>query len=79
MEYVKLLVRLYDTTGEQQYLETARKQLDSYTQNILTTRCYPEVYDLQGKLYRRPLYQSVCQTGWVVTYEEAKMMVESRP
>jgi hypothetical protein len=76
VEYIKLLVLLYQTTGNDNYLKTAEEQLNAYTENIITYGCYPEVYDPDGKMYRNFLYKSVCQTGWVVTYEQAKAMVE---
>jgi hypothetical protein len=77
MEYTKLLVLLHQTTQEKAFLEKAKQQIDAYTENILKYRCYPEVYNTQGKMFRNALYKSVCQTGWVVTYEQAKAMVDS--
>jgi len=76
-EYTKLLVLLYLQTKKQAYLETAKHQVDAYTANIIKYRCYPEVYDHNGNMLEHFFYKSVCQTGWVVSYEQAKEMVES--
>jgi|SRR5579859_172739 len=74
-EYMKSLVLLYDETHDPAYLATARQQLNAYTQNILKYKCYPEVYDQNGQMYQTWFYKSVCQTGWVVSYEQAQKMV----
>lgn len=78
MEYIKLLVLLHQTTGQDEYLASANSQLEAYTNNIVKYGCYPEVYDEHGKMYKNVFYKSICQTGWVVTYEQAKLMVESQ-
>ncbi len=75
MEYIKLLVILYQQTGNPEYLKTAKQQLQAYTDNIVSYRCYPEVYNSKGKMLKNLFYKSVCQTGWVVNYEEATKMV----
>jgi len=77
MEYIKLLVLLYNNTGQMAYLAKAKQQLDSYSDKIVEYGCYPEVYDEHGKMFKNFFYKSVCQTGWVVTYEEARNMVNS--
>lgn len=79
MEYIKLLTLLYQTMGQEEYLTRARQQLESYTNKIVEYGCYPEVYDERGNMYKNLFYKSICQTGWVVTYEQAKLMVESQP
>jgi len=76
MEYIKLLMLLHKETGNANYLETAKRQLQSYSDNIVKYHCYPEVYDSSGKMLRNFFYKSVCQTGWVVSYEQAVKMVE---
>ncbi|MEO8582055.1 MAG: hypothetical protein ABI425_05795 [Patescibacteria group bacterium] len=75
-EYIKLLVRLGQTTGDQKYLDQAKNQLDAYTFNIKRYRGYPEVYDSTGDFFRTAVYKSVRQTGWVVSYEQAKAMYD---
>ncbi len=77
MEYIKLLVLLYQQTGKAEYLALAESQLQSYSNNIIKYRCYPEVYDAQGRMLKNFFYKSVCQTGWVVNYEQAARMIDS--
>jgi hypothetical protein len=77
MEYIKLLVLLSETTQQPEYLKHAEQQLNSYTDKIVEYGCYPEVYDGHGRMFKNFLYKSVCQTGWVVTYEQAKAMIDS--
>jgi hypothetical protein len=76
-EYIKLLALLYKNTGDEKYLVTAQTQLDAYTQNIEKYKCYPEVYDKDGQIFKNLFYKSVCQTGWVVSYEQAREMVRA--
>ncbi len=77
MEYIKLLTILSQQTNQKEYLATAQQQLKSYSDNIVKYRCYPEVYDKNGKMFKTLFYRSVCQTGWVVSYEQARKMVEA--
>lgn len=77
MEYIKLIARLYQLTGDERYLKEAQYQIAAYTQNIKTYQGYPELYDTRGKMYQRLVYKSVRQTGWVVNFEEAEKMVNS--
>ncbi|PIR61789.1 MAG: hypothetical protein COY81_04685 [Candidatus Pacebacteria bacterium CG_4_10_14_0_8_um_filter_43_12] len=75
-EYIKLLVHLYQATGDTSYLDRAEKQLEAYTFNIKRYRGYPEVYSSQGDFFRQSLYKSVRQTGWVVSFEQARAMYQ---
>ncbi|MBW7944437.1 hypothetical protein H3C70_03495 [Patescibacteria group bacterium] len=77
MEYAKLLALLFQASGNQTYLDEANYQIDQYTDNIIKYECYPEVYDENGQMFKNLFYKSVCQTGWVVTYEQAKALVNS--
>lgn len=77
MEYTKMLIRLYQETGQRRYFEQAQDQVEAYTYNIKRYRGYPEVYDAQGDFFRQLFYKSIRQTGWVVTYEQARAMLES--
>lgn len=77
MEYTKLLIRLYQETGDEAYLLKAEQHLDSYAFNIKRYRGYPEVYNPQGDFFRTPFYKSIRQTGWVVTYQQARLMLDS--
>lgn len=77
MEYIKLLTLLARETKQTAYLNRAERQLEAYTFNIKRYRGYPEVYDEDGDFYRTPFYKSVRQTGWVVTYEQARALLQS--
>jgi len=76
MEYAKLLLRLGQVTGNESYISAAERQLEAYTFNIRRYRGYPEVYNYQGEVYSTPLYRSVLRTGWVVTYEQFRAMLD---
>lgn len=76
MEYVKLLVSLAQVTGDRIYMEEADRQLSAYAFNIKRYKGYPEVYNAEGDFFRSRLYKSVRQTGWVVSYEQARTMYE---
>lgn len=77
MEYTKLLILLYQTTSNTAYLDKAQQNIDAYSENIIEYGCYPEVYDDKGKMFKNFFYKSVCQTGWVVTFEQAKAMLNA--
>lgn len=76
MEYTKLLAHLSQVTGNEQYLFQAAQQISAYSYNIKRYRGYPELYDSEGDFFQQRFYKSVRQTGWVVTFEQARAMVE---
>jgi hypothetical protein len=68
MEYIKTLHYLgYETD--------ARNHLLTYKKNIEKYGGYPEVYDKNGKLLHTRTYRSVLHTGWVINYEQVKMLL----
>lgn len=77
MEYIKTLSQLGEITHNTELLAEAHRQLEAYTFNIKRYQGYPELYDDAGDFYQKFLYKSVRQTGWVVTYEQARMMLNS--
>jgi len=76
MEYVKLLIHLAKVTGNNSYLNKADQQLTAYRFNIKRYRGYPELYDKNGDFFRNKFYNSIRQTGWVVSYEQAQAMYD---
>ncbi len=78
MEYIKLLIRLAVDTGKDKYFQIASSQLDSYERAIINHRAYPEVYGENGLPYKQGFYRSVMRTGWIVNYEQAKTMYQSK-
>ncbi len=76
MEYIKLLAHLAQLTGNQNYAFQAGQQVSAYSFNIKRYKGYPELYDSNGDFYRQRFYKSVRQTGWVVSFEQARDMVE---
>lgn len=76
MEYAKLLIALAQATGEITYLTDAENQISAYAYNIRRYRGYPEVYNYEGDFYRQTFYKSIRQTGWVVSFEQAREMLE---
>ncbi len=77
MEYIKLLAQLGYINKDKSLIIRAQKQIESYKNIIIQSKSYPEVYSPDGKPYRQGMYRSVMRTGWVVNFEQAKMMVES--
>jgi hypothetical protein len=74
MEYIKVLLRLFETTGDKTYLERANFHLKAYEKAMLRDGGFPEVFDDQGKLYETWIYRSIRQTGWVIGFEQARAM-----
>lgn len=74
MEYIKVLLMLYEATSEQSYLKAADFHLNAYERAMLRDGGFPEVYNKQGKLYQTPIYRSIRQTGWVIGFEQARAM-----
>lgn len=70
MEYIKVLLALYQSTNQKSYLDTANYHIDAYEKNMLRYGGYPEVYDAKGDLLETPFYRSIIQTGWVVGFEQ---------
>ncbi|HEX8964969.1 MAG TPA: hypothetical protein VF820_00885 [Patescibacteria group bacterium] len=74
IEYIKALLLL--SKDNPQYLSQAQKGLQAYTQNIQKYGGYPELYDKYGKIFQTSVYKSLLQTGWVVNYEQAQVMLK---
>lgn len=72
MDYIRALLMLYKETGDKEYVQEAKKQLDSYHDNILKYRGFPEVYNSKGNLLKNPFYESMRNTGWVVNYVQVR-------
>jgi hypothetical protein len=73
-EYIKTLLFLYAETQNDFYLAEAQRHLRTYTKNIEKYKGFPEVYDSSGELMDGFFYRSVVKTGWVINYEEAKLL-----
>lgn len=76
MEYIKLLAMLTKSTGDLRFVMRGRQQIDEYSKRMIQYRGYPEVYFPNGDMFSNLLYKSVRQTGWVVSYEQARMMTK---
>ncbi|MGI0135131.1 MAG: hypothetical protein ACREBW_09270, partial [Candidatus Micrarchaeaceae archaeon] len=74
IEYIKTLLLLYETTGKQTYLETADYHLKAYEKSMLDNRGFPEVYDGDGLPLTTWYYRSIRQTGWVIGFEQARLL-----
>ena len=72
MEYVKAL--LLRAPAHTEYTGLAQQFLNTYKSNIEKNGGYPEVYGTDGAVFKSPLFKSVLYTGWVVNYEQAKVM-----
>ncbi len=73
-EYIEsLLVLSYD---HPELLQNAKTALDSYKMNIEKYGGYPELYDKNGNIFMTLFYKAVLRNGWVINYEQAKMMYQ---
>ena len=75
MEYIKTLI--YLANDNPKLLSEAKKHMQTYKKNIETYGGYAEVYDQHGKLLQTRLYRSVLHNGWVVNYEQTKMLLKN--
>jgi len=76
MEYIKTLILLENYHPS--LLLDAKKHLTTYKENIEKYGGYPETYDKHGKLLKTRLYRSVLHNGWVINYEQAKMLLANK-
>lgn len=60
------------------YTQIADEFLAKYQENILKYGGFPEVYDSQGKMMEANLYRSVVKTGWIINWEQARAMRNSK-
>jgi hypothetical protein len=72
MEYIKTLI--YLSNDNPKLLLDAKKYLTIYKNNIEKYGGYPEVYDSNGKILKTRIYRSVLHNGWVINYEQTKML-----
>lgn len=74
MEYIKILLALYQQTTEISYLTGADYHINAYKEKMCEYGGYPETYDANGKLLETLLYRSIIQTGWVIGFEQVLAM-----
>lgn len=75
IEYIKTLLSLAKDNPE--YLSDAKKHLLAYKNNVEKYGGYPEVYNKNGEILSTRLYRSVLHNGWVINYEQAKMLYKN--
>ncbi len=75
MEYIKTLILL--SKSNPPYFNEAKNHLESYRKNIEKYGGYPELYKPDGNIFSSRFYKSVLHNGWVVNYEQAKLMLDS--
>jgi len=75
MEYIKTLILL--SKHNSSLLIDAKTHLQKYTNNIERYGGYPELYDLKGKILQHFLYKGVLHNGWVINYEQTKMLLKN--
>lgn len=76
MEYIKVLMLLYQQTGRADYKQEAWKHIKNYRRAIVKHGGYPEVYNADGELLQTPLYRSIRMTGWVIGFEQVEAMAK---
>lgn len=50
------------------------RHLQKYKNNIETYGGYPELYNADGTLFSAPVSRAVLRVGWVINYEQTKML-----
>lgn len=73
MEYIKTLCLL--SRWDSQLLTDAKAHMKTYKRNIERYGGYPEVYDKNGTILRTRLYRSVLHNGWIINYEQTRMLL----
>lgn len=76
MEYIKALLMM--SKIHPAWAAQAKQDLAAYGKNIELYGGYPELYNRNGKLFQSILVRGVLHTGWVVNYEQAKVMAANR-
>lgn len=76
MEYIKVLMLLYQQTDSKEYKQEAEKHIKNYRRAIVKHGGYPEVYNADGDLLQTPLYRSIRMTGWVIGFEQVEAMAK---
>ena len=74
MEYIKVLLLLYQATDNIDYCTAADYHIKAYEQAMTRDQGFPEVYDSSGKLLETRMYRSIRQTGWVIGFEQVRTM-----
>lgn len=74
-DYIQSLILL--SPEHPQLLQDAKTSVAHYQKNIKKYGGYPELYDEQGNIFMTPFYKSVLHTGWVIKYEQTKMLLLS--
>jgi hypothetical protein len=75
MEYIKAL--LIVAKADPSLLIDAQKYMAAYKANIEHYGGYPEGYNVDGKILHTRLYRSVLHNGWVINYEQTKMLLKN--
>jgi hypothetical protein len=75
MEYIKALLSLAKDSPE--LLTDAKKHLSAYKNTIEKYGGYPEVYNNNGEILSTRLYRSVLHNGWIINYEQTKMLYKN--
>lgn len=72
MEYIKVLLALYEQTKNKKYLIEADYHIECYETSMLKNRGFPELYDSDGNMLQTPFYRSIRQTGWVIGFDQVR-------
>lgn len=71
IEYSRALLLVGYFSKNYSYIKEAYFQLDTYKKNIYRYKCFPEVYNKNGKMLMSFFYKSVCKTGWIINWDQA--------
>jgi hypothetical protein len=76
-QYITLLAQLSSVTGDASYRQEAQRDIAIYNQKIEQYHGFPETFDARGNFLQNAIYKSIRQTGWVVQFEQAKMLLNN--
>ena len=78
VEFLQLLLSLYEVEEDDFYLKKAKKIYQNLYQKLLTYKGYPELYNQKGRIYKTLFYVSMVDTGWIVNFQDLKIRLEKQ-
>ena len=76
IEFIKLVILV--NNYNKNYVQDINKYFKDYNDQIIRYGGYPEIYDKKGNLFRTFLYRSALHTGWIINFEQAKMLYSQK-
>lgn len=77
VQFARSLIQLSEKENARFYREEAKKILDFCKRKTVELGGYPEVLDLNGRLYQKLFYQSAIADSWLVGLKELDVLVNN--